>query len=124
LDFISDKEDWAVNRDKNLPLTETVYYILLSLLEPAHGYMIMQKVEEISDSQVRLAAGTLYGAIENLLKLKYIQPVSTEDKRRKVYQITSKGNEILQMDLQRMEHMVKVAKQALLKIRGESHEEV
>ncbi|WP_372628907.1 PadR family transcriptional regulator [Cohnella sp.] len=104
-----------MNRDKNLPLTETVYYILLSLLEPAHGYMIMQKVEEVSDGQVRLAAGTLYGAIENLLKLKYIQPVSTRDKRRKVYQITSKGREILQMDLQRMEHMVNVTKQALSK---------
>ncbi|XID93158.1 PadR family transcriptional regulator [Paenibacillaceae bacterium WGS1546] len=113
-----------MNRDKNLPLTETVYYILLSLLEPAHGYMIMQKVEEVSDGQVRLAAGTLYGAIENLLKLKYIQPVSTEDKRRKVYQITAKGKEILQMDMQRMEHMVNVTKQSLLKMRGEIHEEI
>jgi len=108
-----------MNRDKNLPLTETVYYILLSLLEPAHGYMILQKVEEVSDGQVRLAAGTLYGAIENLLKLKYIKPVSTEDKRRKVYRITEKGQEILGMDMQRMEHMVNVTKKALLKTRGE-----
>lgn len=52
-----------MNRDKNLPLTETVYYVLLALLEPLHGYAVMQKVEELSGGQVRLAAGTMYGAI-------------------------------------------------------------
>lgn len=77
-----------MNRDKNLPLTETTYYILISLLEPAHGYIIMQKVEELSDHQVKIAAGTLYGAIENLLKQKLIQSVKSEDKRRKTYVIT------------------------------------
>ena len=51
-----------MNRDKNLPLTETIYYVLLALIEPAHGYAIMQKVEELSSGQVRLAAGTMYGA--------------------------------------------------------------
>ncbi|RKD34047.1 PadR family transcriptional regulator [Lacrimispora algidixylanolytica] len=104
-----------MNRDKNLPLTETVYYILLSLLEPLHGYMIMQKVEEESGGQVRLAAGTLYGAIENLLKSKYIQPIPSDDKRRKVYEITEKGREILLMDMRRMEHMIAVTKQSFEK---------
>lgn len=102
-----------MKRDKNLPLTETVYYILLALLEPLHGYMIMQKIEELSDDQVRMAAGTLYGAIENLLKLKYIEPVSSEDKRRKVYKITEKGKEILLMDMSRMEHMICITKESL-----------
>ena len=44
-----------MNRDKNLPLTETTYYVLLALLEPAHGYLIMQKVEELSNHQVKIA---------------------------------------------------------------------
>ncbi|HHY08836.1 MAG TPA: PadR family transcriptional regulator [Corynebacteriales bacterium] len=65
-----------MKRDKNLPLTETVYYILLALLKPAHGYLIMQKVEELSDGQVRMAAGTLYGALETLLKRKFIKPAA------------------------------------------------
>lgn len=107
------KEGQLMRRDKNLPLTETVYYILLALLEPSHGYMIMQKIEEISEGQVRMAAGTLYGAIENLLKLKYIQPISSDDKRRKVYQITPKGEEILLMDMNRMEHMIAATKELL-----------
>lgn len=97
-----------MRRNKHLPLTETVYYILLALLEPAHGYLIMQKVEELSNGEVRLAAGTLYGAIQNLLKLKFIRPIESEDSRRKVYAITEEGKEILCLDFERMKHMIKV----------------
>ncbi|WP_024620311.1 PadR family transcriptional regulator [Metaclostridioides mangenotii] len=102
-----------MKRDKNLPLTETIYYILLALLEPAHGYLIMQKIEDLSDGDVRMAAGTLYGAIENLLKLKYIEPVPSEDKRRKVYVITEKGKAILKLDLKRIKHMVDVSEELI-----------
>lgn len=102
-----------MKRNKNLPLTETVYYILLSLLEPAHGYLIMQKVEELSNDEVRMAAGTLYGAIENLLKLKFIKPVESADKRRKVYIITQKGKNILLLDYERMKHIVAITEENL-----------
>ena len=37
-------------------LTEAVYYILLSLLQPMHGYGIMQNTEALSEGRVRLAA--------------------------------------------------------------------
>lgn len=102
-----------MNRDKNLPLTETTYYILLALLEPSHGYLIMQKVEELSNQQVKIAAGTLYGAIENLLKQNLIQSVKSEDSRRKVYVITEKGKEVLQLDFERMNHMINITKDLL-----------
>lgn len=102
-----------MRRDKNLPLTETVYYILLALLEPAHGYLVMQKVEELSGGQVRMAAGTLYGAFENLLKLKFIERVTGEDSRRKVYAITEQGMEILRLDFERMNQMIEVTKHTL-----------
>ncbi len=102
-----------MNRDKHLPLTETTYYILLSLIEPAHGYLIMQKVEELSNRQVKIAAGTLYGAIENLLKQQLIQSVKSEDKRRKTYVITEKGKEVLELDFSRMQHMIHVTKDLL-----------
>ncbi len=95
-----------MNRNKNLPLSEINFYILLVLSEPAHGYRIMQRVEELSDGQVRIAAGTLYGAIENLLKLHLIQPLESEDVRRKVYGLTDSGRETLKMDAERMKHMV------------------
>lgn len=107
------KLEGVMNRDKNLPLTETTYYILLSLLEPAHGYLIMQKVEELSGQQVKVAAGTLYGAIENLLKQQLIQSVKSEDKRRKVYVITERGKEVLYLDFVRMQHIIGVTKNLL-----------
>lgn len=102
-----------MKRDKNLPLTETVYYILLALLQPAHGYLIMQKVEELSNGDVRMAAGTLYGAIENLLKLKFIQPIQSDDSRRKIYIITDEGKRVLHHDFERMSYMIEVTNKIL-----------
>ncbi|MBD1371885.1 helix-turn-helix transcriptional regulator [Hazenella sp. IB182357] len=101
-----------MSRDKHLPLTETVYYILLSLLEPAHGYLIMKKVEDLSKGEIKMAAGTLYGAIENLLKLKLIEPVHSPDKRRKIYLITQTGRVVLQQDFERIQHMVQLTEKA------------
>jgi len=100
-----------MNRDKNLPLTETIYYILLSLLEPAHGYAIMQKVEQLSGGQVRLAAGTMYGAIENLLKKKLIVSLHSPDPRRKIYAISDLGKKVLLDDYKRMVNMIALTKQ-------------
>jgi len=102
-----------MRRDKNLPLTETVYYILLALTEPTHGYVLMQKVEELSDGQVRLAAGTLYGAIENLLKKGFITSIPSDDVRRKVYAISQDGRQVLRADYERMAHILNVSQQIL-----------
>jgi len=95
-----------MNREPSLPLTETTYYVLLSLFEPAHGYAILQRVEELSKGQVRLAAGTLYGALENLEKQKMISPIPGDDPRRKIYSITEKGRTILCLDYERMRSLI------------------
>lgn len=55
-------------RPKLLPLSETMHLIMLALRKPLHGYAIMQLVNEMSDGQVSIAAGTLYGALDNLKK--------------------------------------------------------
>ena len=64
------------------PLTETSYYILLSLIAPLHGYGIIKKVEEMSDGRIKLAAGTLYGAFTSLVNHKLIVLIG-EDKKIK-----------------------------------------
>lgn len=115
------KNLWSVNDmelHKYLPLTETTYYILLSLLEPAHGYIMMQKVEELSNQTVKIAAGTMYGAIENLLKQQLITAVKSTDKRRKTYVITEKGKEVLRLDCERMKHIVQVTVKLLPAMSG------
>ncbi|MBW3111638.1 MULTISPECIES: PadR family transcriptional regulator [Bacillaceae] len=92
-------------KHKLLPLSETMHYILLALREPLHGYAAMQKIEEMSKGTVVLAAGTLYGAIENLNKHGWIEPVGNSG-RRKIYQITSEGNAILNLEQERLLHIV------------------
>lgn len=98
-----------MNLNKYLPLTETTFYIMLALTEPSHGYATMQKVEELSNGKVRIAAGTMYGAIENLTKQKLIEAVETEDKRRKVYQLSETGRAVLRLEVERLQHMLAVA---------------
>lgn len=110
-----------MNRDPNLPLTETTYYILLSLFEPAHGYVILQKVEKLSDGEVRLAAGTLYGALENLEKQKMICQIPSQDRRRKVYGITERGRTIFILEYERMRNLISTTDKILLEVKR-SHE--
>lgn len=100
-----------MKRNPLLPLTETTYYIMLALQKPAHGYLIMQTVEEMSLGYVRIAAGTLYGAIENLLKHQLIERIESNDSRRKVYVLTEKGREVLLLDTKRMHHMARLFKE-------------
>lgn len=102
-----------MRREKLLPLTETSYYILLALLAPSHGYAVMQKIEVLSEGQVRVAAGTLYGAFENLAGRKLIRPSESDDPRRKNYETTAEGRRVLMEDCRRMEHMVALARSAM-----------
>lgn len=98
----------------NPALTEAVYYILLSLLQPLHGYGIMQKVELLSGGRVRLAAGTLYGAISTLLERGWIMALPGEqDSRKKEYQITPAGKEALTAELARLRELVQNGEQIL-----------
>ena len=89
----------------NPPLTEAVYYILLSLTEPLHGYGIMQKAEQLSSGRVRLAAGTLYGALNTLLEKGWIA-AGPQEGRQKRYQLTPQGREALLGDLDRLRELV------------------
>lgn len=89
---------------KYLPLTEATYYIMLALLEPRHGYAVMQEVEKTSQGTVSVGAGTLYGAFSALEKSGLIRKVSEED-RRKYYLLTSKGREVLAAQIKRFEIM-------------------
>lgn len=98
----------------NLPLTEAVYYILLSLMEPMHGYGIMQNVEALSGGRVRLAAGTLYGAINTLLERGWITALpGARDSRKKEYQITNLGKEAVAAEITRLQELLKNGRQIM-----------
>jgi DNA-binding PadR family transcriptional regulator len=97
-----------------LPLSETMHYILLALRQPLHGYAIMQKIEQMSKGTVILAAGTLYGAIENLNKHGWIEPIIGGDDRRKVYKITDEGMEILKIERKRLLNIISLYERSAL----------
>ena len=91
----------------NTALTEAVYYILLSLMEPLHGYGIMQNVEQLSNGRLRLAAGTLYGAISSMLEKGWITALDgAADSRKKEYVITERGREVLRAEYARLKELV------------------
>ena len=90
----------------NPVLTESTYYILLSLHTPQHGYGIMQRAEALSGGRVRLAAGTLYGALTSLCDKGGIEPLPVVDSRKKEYQLTQKGLAVLKNELNRLRQLV------------------
>lgn len=88
-------------------LTEAVYYILLSLVQPLHGYGIMQQAEALSGGRVRLAAGTLYGALSTMLERGWIRALATVgDSRRKEYVITETGMAVLRGEILRLRELL------------------
>lgn len=92
---------------ENIALTEATYYILLSLYTPRHGYGIMQQAEQLSGGRVRLAAGTLYGALSSLCEKGWIAPLpSTVDSRKKEYRLTAQGLTVLKQELARLQQLV------------------
>jgi DNA-binding PadR family transcriptional regulator len=98
--------------ENNLPLTEALYYILLSVRKPNHGYGIIQEIESITNSRVILGPGTLYGAINSMLTRGWINLYS-EDKtsrKKKEYLITESGKEIFQKEVGRLNELLSNAK--------------
>jgi len=93
--------------NETIALTESTYYILLSLYTPQHGYGIMQQAERLSGGRVRLAAGTLYGALNSLCEKGWIVPLPVQaESRKKEYQLTETGLTVLRNELQRLRQLV------------------
>lgn len=94
--------------DKNIPLTEAIFYILLAVRKPNHGYGITQEVEELTHKRVTLGPGTLYGAIQSLVKKGWIQIYSedTESRKKKEYIITEEGRLVFTEEVKRLKELL------------------
>lgn len=95
-----------------VPMTETAFYILLCLKKPNHGYGIVQRVDRMTDGAVRLTPGTMYGSLSKMEKDGLIQFIREEDKR-KIYQITDLGSEVLQIELNRIARLYRNAQEEM-----------
>lgn len=92
-------------------LTEGVYYTLLALYRPLHGYGIMQTVRSLSGGRVTLGAGTLYGALFALVEKGWIRPCEGgAGGRRKEYEITQRGRAAVKAEIKRLEELLENGK--------------
>ena len=87
------------------PMTEAMYYVLLALVHPNHGYQLMNEIEEVSKGRVKMGPGTMYGVLTRLQKDKLIVVVN-DDGRRKTYSITEDGRRALKGEYERLKSMV------------------
>ncbi|NLD31302.1 MAG: PadR family transcriptional regulator [Trichococcus flocculiformis] len=90
-------------------LTEVSLLILLSLYEPRHGYAVMLFIEQKTKGRLRLGAGSLYGALNNLADKGWITPLSEADRRRKEYVISDAGKQIVQGEMERLAELSAIA---------------
>lgn len=97
------------------PLTESLYYILISLIEPNYGYGIMENISKLTNGRINMGAGTLYGAINILLEKGYIELYSEEidSRKKKEYLITDLGKKTLQDEIIRLEELIRNGKEVL-----------
>lgn len=95
-----------------MPMTETAFYILFCLQKPNHGYGVVQLVEKLSGGEIRLAPGTMYGSLSKMEKDGVIRFIREEEKR-KIYQVTDLGNQLLQLELQRIQKLYYIAKEVM-----------
>lgn len=98
--------------ENNLPLTEALFYILLSVRKPNHGYGIIQEVSDITKGRLVLGPGTLYGAINSLLSKNWINLYSMDksSRKKKEYLITKNGKEIFHKEVKRLKELTQNAK--------------
>lgn len=87
-----------------VPMTETGFYILFCLQEQMHGYSITQKVKKMTNGEVVITAGTMYGSLSKMEKDGLISFVCEEEKR-KLYQITTLGQEVLEIEMNRIRRL-------------------
>jgi DNA-binding PadR family transcriptional regulator len=101
-------------------LTEPVFYILLRLHSPAHGYALMKDIAEMTDGRVNIGAGSLYGALDTLQKKGWIRALDEYPRDRKIeYIITDRGKQFFEKELSRLEEMLQNAKE----VKEASHED-
>ena len=89
-----------------VPMTETGFYILLCLREEMHGYNIVQKVKDMTEGEILISPGTMYGTLSKMEKDNLIEFLREEDKR-KIYQITRLGREVLSLEMNRIKRLYK-----------------
>ena len=108
------------------PLTPAVFHILLALADgPKHGYAVMKEVETVTEGQIRMGPGTLYGSIKRMLASSLIVEVDErpdperDDERRRYYKLTGFGSDVLTAEAQRLSDLIHVVRRKRILVSAE-----
>ncbi|TQR15671.1 PadR family transcriptional regulator [Psychrobacillus soli] len=85
-------------------MTETAFYILLSLTEPRHGYGIIKRVEEMTNDRLTLGSGTIYGTLTKMQRDEIIT-IYSDEKRKTIYEITDLGKQLMRVEMKRLKEL-------------------
>lgn len=94
-------------------LTDSAFYILTSVIEEKHGYLIMKTIEKLTDNKVIIGPASLYTTLKKLLAANLVELNTDTDENKKVYKITNKGREMLKKEIERKRQMIKFAQNFL-----------
>ena len=104
-------------------LNDSAFYILSTLIAEKHGYLIMKIIEESTQGSVVIGPASLYTTLKKLLDSGLIQRNKTNDESTKIYQITAKGKDILENDMNRKKRMIEFAKNQINQSKGDINED-
>ena len=109
--------DAAKAPEEMLPLPAAHLHILLALADgEKHGYAVMREVESMTDGEVTMGPGTLYGAVKKMLDAGLIEETDQrpdpelDDERRRYYRVTGLGAKALHAETARLERLVETAR--------------
>jgi DNA-binding PadR family transcriptional regulator len=105
----------ATDPAAQLPLTPVVLHMLLALAgerQGKHGYALAREVEDVSDGQIRMGPGTLYGSIQRMIDASLIEESSRRDdeERRRYYRLTPFGRRVLELEIARLNAVIRLAR--------------
>lgn len=89
-------------------LPDAALHVLLALIEPRHGYAVMQFLEQESRGAVALGPASLYTTLKKLLGAGLIEELPGDDSRR-VYHLTADGHQALTRTIERRRHLLAMA---------------
>jgi DNA-binding PadR family transcriptional regulator len=101
---------------ENEQLTDTLYYILLCLIEPSHGYALMGKIQEVSSGTFVVGPASMYTNLKKLLDAGLIEIIDSD---KKTYQLTRKGAESLLNEYDRRQRIVRQSENIVRRLRGD-----
>lgn len=97
------------------PLSESYFYILLCLSKGAnHGYGIMKLTEALSQGQVKIGSGTMYGATSNMIKKGWIKEIVSDEagaEKKRLYTLTTEGSEAFKAEIARLKRMIEAVEE-------------